>query len=93
MKKILINNELFFVENDGELLSLIDQHMGHDTHDAVQEMLDKDACNGECDETYKVEGHYQQIIRDAADELRGVEVYQRHKAHYNRILRVLEAAL
>ena len=69
MQRIDVQGETRFFDGPEGLLLLIEEKMGLDTREAVEEQLTTFKCVGECDHTYRIQEHYQRIIRDALEDL------------------------
>lgn len=93
MRKLLINNELFFAEDDEAVIDVVEQHMGTDTADALREILLDHECGGECDEVYRIGDHYKRVIQSALHELNAIVVRPGDRAQLDRITRALTVEL
>jgi len=93
MRKLLIDGEWYFAEDDDTVLNLVDTHMGHDTVDALREIIDNANYCGDCDENINITKRYQRIIQGAIKELEAITVPQKHEARLKRLLRALNAEL
>lgn len=76
MKRVAIQGEPYWCETLDDFLRLIENKLGEDARDYLYEYLyinTEKICNGECDETYRLQEHYERVIRDAVDELEKVK--------------------
>lgn len=68
MMKLDIRGETRFFSRPEALYEFIGQEMGRDVQEALKN-LSKSDCVGECEETYRIEEHYQRMIRDLLEDL------------------------
>lgn len=80
MHTYIINGKPETFYNAGQLKRALPELFGDDVTELFQELLDAEIaqaymrdpyehCNGECDQTYRIEEHYQRVIRDAVEDL------------------------
>ena len=79
MDRIVIGKETFFIEAPERFAWILEEKLGADAARYFRETIadlkfDSSACSGECDETYRIEEHYQRVIRDAVEELENGKV-------------------
>ena len=69
MIKLEIQGETRLFSYPEDLYACLGQICGRDVEDYLKQMDNSSSCSGECDETYRIEEHYQRMIRDFVDEL------------------------
>ncbi len=75
MNRLLVKGSYYNVANVEEFLWLIDEQMGEDARDWAKEYLkpEEKSCGGECDETYRLQEHFERVIRDAVEDLEPIK--------------------
>lgn len=75
MNRLLVKGSYYNVANIDEFLWLIDEQMGEDARDWAKDFLkpEEKACGGECDETYRIQEHFERVIRDAVEDLEPIK--------------------
>ncbi len=75
MNRLLVKGSYYNVANIEEFLWLIDEQIGEDARDWAKDFLkpEEKACDGECDETYRIQEHFERVIRDAVEDLEPIK--------------------
>ena len=86
------------VQHSAEFYYLVEQMMGHSAAQyfkniALNVSFNTEACPGECDRLYMMQEHYERVIRDAADELAGLEVKKADEPKADNLYKTLTAEL
>lgn len=72
MLKLTVMDETRFFDSPEALYRGLGDICGRDVEDTLTELYQNAAgikCSGECDETYRIEEHYQRMIRDLLEDL------------------------
>ena len=71
--RIRIKDDLYYIDNPESFLWIVEEKLGQDACNYLKELLDAtpSGCTGECENTYKIQEHYERVIEDALDELNG----------------------
>ncbi len=97
MLKVCVNGDVRFVDGDRGLMELVQQQMGIDVRDEIEELLVRSNCGGECDVTYRQQEHFERVIRDVLNDLRAAQkpgrLGQVDPIAYARALKALEGEL
>lgn len=97
MLKVCVNGEECFVDGEPGLLNLIEQVMGLDVREELEDLLVKSKCGGECDVTYRQQEHFERVIRDTLEDLRAAQkpgkLGQVDPVAFSRALKALEDEL
>lgn len=67
--KLEVCGETRLFNHPEDVFECIGQTMGRDVQNFLLTLNKAEQCTGECDETYRIEEHYQRMIRDFVDEL------------------------
>lgn len=73
--RIRVDGEYYYIDEPEDFLALVEQKLGWDAHDCLEELLNitPDKCTGECDYTYEIRDKFESDIDDALEYLRNVK--------------------
>lgn len=105
--RVVIGSETVFIDCPERFAWLLEEKLGEEAADyfrgTVEELtFDPDFCPGECDRTYKMQEHYERVIRDALEILTDAQVRELTKRwtsgkvsipKYYEALKILQAEL
>lgn len=93
--RIRVGSEYFYIDSPEDFLTLVEQRLGWDAHDCLEEMLNvsPDKCTGECDRTYEIQEQFERDISDAIDYLETVKCKDEDsKQNLRKAIMMLECA-
>ena len=73
-ERLEVGGEMLYIDCPERFAWMLEEKLGEDAAAYFRGMVEKlcfdpNLCPGECDHTYKLQEHYQRIIRDALDSL------------------------
>lgn len=79
MGTLMINNKPVFVRNSDDFADVLNENLGYEAEEFYREDIEQAKestcqCHGECDATYRIQEHYERLLRDIQDELTSWQV-------------------
>ena len=76
---LMINGKPEFVIDNHHFADVLEAHIGYEAaqfyNDSIDEAVENvNPCNGECDATYELQEHYENLLRDIQDEIMSWDV-------------------
>ena len=96
MEHLEISGEHRFVESPEHFALILEEKLGVDAAEYFRDCcknFDGSNCPGECDHTYRLQEHYQRVIRDVLDDLKDVKVLKSHSRLLSKVVSALAAEL
>lgn len=93
--RIRVGEEYFYIDSPEDFLALVEQKLGWDAHDCLEDMLNvsPNNCTGECDYTYEIQEEFERDIDNAIDYLEEIKCKDdKSKEKLKRAISILQTA-